>query len=151
MCLILKKKARVETSPVAITVYKRLSLSGKAPFRPTKYYTGELKTVKNFTVDNSVSGCVEKVVKVLPNTAHFIYKGFHVYETKRRAQMFGRCGLVVECKIPRYTPFIRGRNGQIVTLGLRVGKAVGKRNYGGHWSETDFFARQFNTIKKRKK
>jgi len=142
MCLHLSKNAKVETSPVNIVVYKRLNEKGRAPYRHTKYYQGELKTVPEF------SGFDEKFTHKIPAGVDTVYHGLHVYVTKRKAMQF-QSSLIVECVIPRRTPFIRGKNGQIVTLKLRIGKAVGYSFPNGRWSDQQFYAKKFNTRKRK--
>lgn len=143
MCLVLKRNSKVETSPVSITVFKRLDSTGIAPYRRIGYHRGELKTVDKFTTVNY--GRVVSFTKKLPDNAHVVERGLHTYATKRRAQRIGRYGLVVKCTIPRHTPFIRGTNGEIVTLKLRVGEAVSWSWDDSQWNKYTEYASYFNS------
>lgn len=146
MCLILKRNAKVETSPRAITVYKRLKSDGGAPYRGTRYRRGELKVVDKFTTVRGGRGV--SFIKQLPSNVYIVNRGLHVYATKRKAMMDGTSGLIVECTIPRHTPFVRGTHGEIVTLKLRVGKAVGWDWYKVRWSDKTEYAKRFNRRRK---
>lgn len=121
MCLALKRNSRVEKATKPITVYKELRFVGvaRSPYVGKAYYTGDLLWVKNFTETQSNTRFVEKFP---PFLLHGVREGLHTHTKKKR--VFSRDRILVECTIPKGTFFIRGRYNEIVSLALKVGKAV---------------------------
>jgi hypothetical protein len=148
MCLILKSDSKIEKSEKGIKVWKVLDYNGHAPFQNTRYKKGELKTTPYFTGIVSFHGWGFSKIKKITSLEGVpeIYKGLHVFSTLAAARRYHPGSIVVECMIPRRTPFIRGTYSQIATLGLRVGKAMKKRRY-----TPERYVERFNKVARTKR
>lgn len=135
MCLERKSRQTViQKSNRVIKVYKILKPSYEqyegaavaiAPHRNTTYKRGETKITNGFS---NIYGIVFSSNAEDKHSSSDIYQGLHAYVKRstaiKNARMYGNSKIVVECTIPRRTPLVLGKGGEIVTLELRVGKAV---------------------------
>lgn len=129
MCLYIKENKGVEKSEKSIKVFKILRMldphTATSPFYSTSYTQGELKEVSEFS---DGSGYRFSTKQDAPPYLFSINKGLHTYTTKtaaiKRIREVGCYRIVVACTIPRRTPFILGQNSEIVSLKLRIGKAI---------------------------
>lgn len=147
MCLIVEKGATVERTSrgKGLTVFKVLQYSAYAnngkggfqsPIWSKHYQQGELKKEPVFAFEErsgSDTGFTSKMPDFSHRTMPGIGKGLHTYATLERAtyqatRFAFEQRIVVECRIPRRTLFVRGRtlggDAQLVSLALQVGKAV---------------------------
>ena len=142
MCLriddqfITRKKAKefLETPLIAkknITVYKvleRCTHEGKgiiysysSPHRGASYYPGELKSVEKFSAD---------ILQVTWQWRIKINKGLHSYSAAaaeaywtRNCSITGGRGLIlIQCTIPKGTPYFKNKDGEYVSLKLQTPK-----------------------------
>jgi hypothetical protein len=131
MCLtIAKLEHGVETASKDIKVYKLLRVRGgvaASPYQRLRYKSGDDKKVCYFTMGYE-RRCFNKdfPLNLSKNPiSEYIHAGLHVYTNKREAASYCLSDrILVECTIPKGTKFIRGTDGEIVTLRLKVGRAI---------------------------
>jgi hypothetical protein len=131
MCLTIKRRDNgVEKATAPIVCWKVLSIRArgfKSPHRSATYKCGELKTVKNFSQGQLYPARDIHFTDTLPaNKSKRVDAGLHAHGKLSRAKSSASCGsrIVVECRIPKGSLFIRGIYGEFVSLKLKVGKAV---------------------------
>jgi hypothetical protein len=124
MCLDLTKESKILTARRDITVVKWLvRTSGgqlKSPYKNCTWSRRELKTASRFTGDYGAP--VHESLK--RHTA--INEGLHAYNVTRGRKECKDCpdALHYEAVIPKGTKYIRGKDGEVVSLALRL---TGKR------------------------
>jgi hypothetical protein len=143
MCLTLYKNSQIQKSDKSITVYKRLRHRGHefvSPYYRASYKRGQLEAVRFFSGYSNINYQLLDFHSQLPEDVTRITKGIHAYTSLAAAKRSSnRHEIIVECRIPRRTPFIKGRGKEIASLALKTVKAVGN-------SQND---KEFNSTRKR--
>jgi hypothetical protein len=153
MCLYIESGTKAQIAKRDIPVFKRLlwlTNSAVSPYYMESYVQGQVKTLKCFSDD------IEKhfFTKRLPMSA-FVFgvgRGLHSYKTISYAKGYEYDKterLVVRCYIPKGALYIEGEKNELVSLKLRVGKAV--RFKGCNRKIADAFNRKHEKTKKATK
>lgn len=110
----------------AIKVYKRFDLVGKSkqlesPFQGFRYVKGKLYSVKSF-----VFGFEDDWIHSRNNTIDgfniYVNEGLHSYVAPKLAYTGTVATVVIECTIPKGAKYFYGKNGDIVSNKLKIGK-----------------------------
>jgi hypothetical protein len=114
-------ESKILTAHKPITVYKYLypSRTGTfaySPFYLTRWRKGQIKEVKHFGL--KYNSFIDK----LPDYISIVNYGLHSYSSLRRARANGT--FIIECQIPKDTKYIRGKYNEIVSLKLKVIRAI---------------------------
>jgi hypothetical protein len=134
MCFYPNENSKVLVAKSNITVYKVVKSYGGsdtcevyAPYKHTTYSLGKTYKTRYFVTDDQ--SCSRKFISRLPRHAynHGIGAGFHsftnrylairelVYMTNDRSNL-----VVVKCRIPKGTPYMRNKSGEVVSLALKI-------------------------------
>lgn len=123
MCLL--AKTEVQTATRSITCYKRLlrypNGTLKSPYFEEVYKVGETKEVKYFTDELDKRDLRRKNV-------YAVNAGLHAFTTLERAQRI-QLYTIVRCVIPKGTKYVKGSEGDIVALKLKVKEVVSEPRY----------------------
>ena len=123
MCLDLTKESKVLTARKDIPVVKWLCPNGNgqlnSPYYSTTWSRRGTKTVPHFT---GMYGVI--LDDTLGGAGNVINAGLHSYSVRRGRKEVKEGGNHYEAVIPKGTKYIRGANGEVVSLALRL---TGKR------------------------